>query len=158
MKPAKQRQKRPRGYRKAGFHRLIAALSQGGLSALDGRSAASKAITRWKAEVAADLAYDLSTAERTLLEVAAGDVALLTVADAWLRENSSQVINRRRKTFVPLVTERLRVAAHLKEVLVTLGLKRQAKPVPQLSEYLADRATPGARVPEGVADAERQQP
>lgn len=49
------------------------ALSRGGLSALDGRSAAARAVARWKADVEADLAGDLTTAKQTLLEAAAGD-------------------------------------------------------------------------------------
>jgi hypothetical protein len=45
------------------------------------------ALAKWKVDVSSNLGDDLSTAERTLLEVAAGDMALLATADAWLREN-----------------------------------------------------------------------
>jgi hypothetical protein len=143
MKDVANRQERARPYRKSGFHGLERALTKGGLSALDGRSAAARAVGRWKAAVEADLG-DLSTAERTLLDAAAGDVALLAVADSWLREHAETVINRRRKTFAPLVAERLRVASHLADLLRTLGLKRRAREV-NLREYLASRpASPSA--------------
>jgi hypothetical protein len=128
------------------------ALSRGGTAALDGRSSAARAIARWKAEVAADLGDDLSTAERTLLEAAAGDVALLVVADAWLKENAGQVVNRRRRTFVPLVAERLRVASHLAELLKILGTKRRPPQVDALTRLRTWKARelPAAPVPAEV--------
>ena len=112
------------------------ALTRGGLSALDGRSAAARSLKTWKAQVSADLGNDLSAQEQTLLHVAAMDIALLIVADAWLRENAESVVNRRRKTFVPLVRERLTVASHLTETLKHLGLKRVPRPVLSLAEVL----------------------
>jgi hypothetical protein len=87
--------------------------------------------------LAADLGDDLSTAQATLLEVAAQDVALLAMADSWLREHADAVINRGRKTFVPPVAERLRVASHLADTLRLLGLERRARPVPSLAAFIA---------------------
>jgi hypothetical protein len=135
--------KGPRGYRRSGFHTAKGALSRRGLSALDGRSAIARAVRDWRAAVAADLggAELLSQAQRTLLDVAAQDVVLLSVADAWLREAAHGIINRRRRAFVPLVEQRLRVASHLAGLLETLGLKRVVKDVPSLAEYLS---RPGA--------------
>jgi hypothetical protein len=129
-----------RAYRKSGFHGTAAALSRSGLSALDGRSALARAVRDWKAAVAEDLGGDvtLSQAQRTLLEAAAVDVVLLGVADAWLRENASSVVNKRKRAFVPLVEQRLRVATHLAGLLETLGLKRVPKPVPTLGELMSD--------------------
>lgn len=135
---AEPRPKHSRAYRLSGFHGMQAALTKRGISALDGRSASARHVARWKADVTADLGGDLSTAKRTLLEVAAMDVALLAVADSWLREHAAGVINRKRKTFVPLVTERLRVAAHLADVLKLLGLERRAKVVGTLDDRLLE--------------------
>lgn len=151
---AEPRPKHSRAYRLSGFHGMQAALTKRGISALDGRSASARHVARWKADVTADLGGDLSTAKRTLLEVAAMDVALLAVADSWLREHAAGVINRKRKTFVPLVTERLRVAAHLADVLKLLGLERKAREVPSLDELsrqlIAERTQePPAEVPVG---------
>src|SRR5262245_31228771 len=100
-----QRSRRP--YRMSGFHAMVAATSHAGLSALDGRSSAARAIRQWQAQVSADLGDDLSAQERTLLDVAAVDMAVLAVADSWLKTNAAAVVNRRRKAFVPLVAERL---------------------------------------------------
>lgn len=113
MKATRSRSKRPRPYRKSGFHALVKAASRAGLSAPDGRSTQARALKVWKAQVAADLGDDLSAQQRTLLDVAAVDMALLSVADAWLKEHAGEVVNKRKRTFVPLVLERLRVASHL---------------------------------------------
>jgi len=113
-------------------------MRRAGLSALDGRSALARAVRDWRAAVAADLGgeAELSQAQRTLLDVAAQDVVLLHAADTWLRANAGDVVNKRRRTFVPLVGERLRVASHLAELLKTLGLKRAPRPVPSLREAI----------------------
>ena len=146
-------QKAARAYRISGFHSQEKALSHAGLSALDGRSAQARALKVWKAQVAGDLGDDLSAQERTLLDVAAVDMALLAVADSWLRENAAQVVNRRRRTFVPLVAERLRVAGHLADTLKLLGLKRRARQVPSLRDYLAKEGAPTELPPgEGVSE------
>lgn len=126
MKPAGSTAKARRGYRKSGIHSAEKALSRRGLSALDGPSAIARAVRDWRTAVAGDLGGPevLSQAQRTLLNVAAQDVVLLSVADSWLRENAHGIINRCRRAFVPLVEQRLRVASHLAELLKTLGLKR----------------------------------
>ncbi len=138
------RSRRRRAYRKSGFHAMAASLSRDGLSALDGRSTQARAIKVWKAQVSADLGDDLSAQELTLLEVAAVDMALLTVADTWLRENAAGVINKRKRTFVPLVKERLAVASHLAELLRVLGTKRRARPLPSLRAELVQPHRPPA--------------
>jgi hypothetical protein len=140
VKAARSRLKRPRPYRVSGFHALVRATTSKGLSALDGRSTQARALKVWKAQVAADLGDDLTAAQRTLLDVAAVDMALLSVADAWLREHAAEIVNKRRRTFVPLVAERLRVASHLADLLRALGLERRAKVVPSISQFIAERA------------------
>lgn len=134
--------RRPRPYRRTGFHALVAATTRDGLSALDGRSTQARAIKLWTQQVTADLGGDLSAQQRTLVDIAAVDMALLAVADAWLKENAGQVVNRRKRAFVPLVAERLRVVQHLSDVLVQLGLERKVEP-PSLASHLANRRPAG---------------
>ena len=142
MKPAGSRPKARRAYLKHGLHGAQRALSKRGISALDGRSVEARALKLWKAQVAADLGDDLSAQQRTILDVAAVDMALLSVADAWLRENAEKIVNRRRRALVALVEQRLKVASHLAGLLKDLGLERRAKDVPRLADYLAARTTP----------------
>lgn len=159
MKPTAKPSKRPRPYRKSGLHAAKAALSKRGLSALDGRSAIARAVRAWWAAVASDLGgeAELSQQQRTLLDVAAQDVVLLQVADSWLQEHAGSVVNKRRRAFVPLVEQRLRVAAHLAGLLKDLGLERKAKPVPTLAEYLQTRSY-GSTGANGSPDGAQAQP
>jgi hypothetical protein len=60
---------------------------------------------------------------------------LLAVADGWLQEHARKVVNRRKRAFVPLVEQRLRVASHLAGVLAQLGLERRVRELPSLSQY-----------------------
>ena len=142
VKATQPRQKRPRAYRKSGFHGTQRALSKGGISALDGRSAIARAVRDWRASVAGDLGGEevLSQQQRTLLDVAAQDVVLLSVADGWLRENAEKIVNKRRRALVPLVEQRLKVASHLTGLLKDLGLERRAKALPGLRELMTQAA------------------
>ncbi len=132
-------QKRPREYRLSGFHAAKGAMSKAGPRAIDGRSALARQVRDWRAAVASDLGgLDLlSQQQQTLLDLAAQDVVLLSVADSWLRENPEQIVNKRRRALVPLALERLRIAQHLADTLRTLGLARVQRPAPTLREVLA---------------------
>lgn len=123
---AEAEQPKRRTYQRTGFYTLKNALASG---SLDGRSRESRAIARWKAEVESDLGGNLSTAQRTLLEAASGDMALLLLADGFIASTTG-ILNRRKRCFAPIVADRLRVAASLKDTLKTLGLERKAKAVP----------------------------
>lgn len=146
--PTPSATKRARAYRTSGFHGMERKLSRGGLSMLDGRSALARSVRDWRADVAADLGgeAELSRAKLTLLDIAAQDVVLLAVADGWLQEHAREVVNRRKRAFVPLVEQRLRVASHLADVLKQLGLERAQREVPSLRQYLSTRQhdAPGA--------------
>jgi len=160
MKAPQPPTKRPRAYRKSGFHGTQRALSKRGISALDGRSAIARAVRDWRASVAGDLGGEevLSQQQRTLLDVAAQDVVLLSVADAWLRENAEKIVNKRRRALVPLVEQRLKVASHLTGLLKDLGLERKAKPLPGLAEYMGRNAPEGAGAMQRPEDEGRPGP
>lgn len=139
MKAPGSPQEPRRAYRVSGFHSRKRVVSGRGLSALDGRSAEARALKAWRADVERDLGGNVSTAQATLIEEAAVDLVVVWAADRWLRENAGQVVNKRSRGFVPLVAERLRVAAHLTETLRALGLERRQPPAPTLNELLAQR-------------------
>ncbi len=147
MKGPGRRRKGGREYRISGFHGVKQALSRAGTGGLDGRSRAARAVARWRSGIESDLGNDLSTAERTLLEAAAGDVALMAVADTWIGANAQAIINRRKQAFVPLVLERLKVASHLADLLKILGTKRRPKPVASLQELLLAAGQDEAEAP-----------
>lgn len=122
---------------KPAFRGLERTLYDSGLSALDGRSKAARAVRDWKAGVESDLGGELSTAQQTLLEVASRDVALILIADTWIAEMGPKILNRRTGQFRPIVAERERIATHLTKTLKELGLRRVARQVPDLATLMA---------------------
>ena len=138
-KPAqKAAEGRKRGSKPA-FRDAQRALYAEGLSALDGRSKAARAVKAWRDAVAGDLGGPdaLSTAQTTLLEVAARDVALILIADTWIAEIGPRILNRRTGRFRPIVEQRERIATHLAKILKELGLRRVARQVPDLATLMA---------------------
>jgi len=91
---AVKRQKRPGKYRISGFHAMKAGLKRRGLRAIDGRTSLARAVSAWRAEVEQDRggASELSRSEHSTLDAATGDVALLTIIDAWM--DGSTVVRR----------------------------------------------------------------
>jgi hypothetical protein len=144
--PAGPPSKRPRPYHKSGVFGLQKRLKEKGLRALDGRSSLARSISAWRSEVEADLGgpAELSRAEHTVLDMAAAAAVMLHQIDAWVGAHPGLLVNSRRRSVAPIVRERIAVAAHLKDLLGTLGLKRRVREVPSLAKYLAARVTPGA--------------
>jgi hypothetical protein len=118
---------------------LKAALKRRGLRALDGRSSLARNVAAWRAEVIQDLGGDLSRAEATVLDMAAAGVAVLHVVDAWIGAHPEQIVNGRKRSVAPVVRERIAVAAHVKDLLVTLGIRRRPPPTKTLMEVLRER-------------------
>jgi hypothetical protein len=147
MKASASRPKARRQYRKSGVFGLQRALKRRGLKALDGRSSLARNVAAWRTEVTQDLGGDLSRAERTVLDMAAAGVALLHIIDAWVGAHPEQLVNGRKRSVAPVVRERIAVAAHVKDLLVTLGIKRRPKPAPTLAEYFAQKEREKATAP-----------
>jgi hypothetical protein len=126
---------------KRAFRTVERALTKGGLSALDGRSSAARAVSAWKQAVAEDLGgvETLSQAQLTLLDLAAVDVALIALADDWIRSMGAGILSKRRGTYRPVVRDRQRVADHLAGLLKQLGLERRAR-VQSIEAWLAEGA------------------
>ena len=127
----------PRRTHRHGVHALKNQMQRRGIDALDGRSRESRALKLWRENVTVDLGNDLSAQQRTLVDLAAVDVALIAAADSWIQANAGQVISKRRKSFAPLIAERTRLASHLQGVLQALGLERRAPRTLTLSQILA---------------------
>ena len=104
---------------------------------LDGRSKVALAIRRWKADVTADLGGDLTRAQETLLELAAQNWLIVASLDDWIARQPSLVTKKRR--VLDVVLQRQQLAEGLARNLDRLGLDRKAKPVADLTAYLAER-------------------
>jgi hypothetical protein len=101
---------------------------------LDGRSAVAVQVRRFMADITSDLGGDLSRAQATILEDAAQSWIIRQSLDDYLARQPSLVTKRR--TLLPIVTDRMRIAEHLAKQLDRLGLQRTAKPVADLRTQL----------------------
>src|SRR5436309_10776010 len=104
---------------------------------LDGRSAVAVAVRRWKEDVRADLGGDLTRAQETILEAAAQAWVILASLDDWIARQPTLVTKKRQ--VLAVVKQRMQIAEGLARHLERLGLERRAKPVPDLTAYLATK-------------------
>jgi hypothetical protein len=91
-----------------------------------------------------DLARDLGGAEAvTTQQLAIVDLAvktklILDSIDAWCFAQPT-LINRRRRSVLPVVRERQQLADSLAKYMNMLGLERRTKPIQSLGDYVASR-------------------
>ena len=124
---------------KHGLHSLQAAIREVGAQPLDGRSAISRALQQYKAELIEDLGADLTTAQMTLVDLAAQKKLMLDTAMAWIAQNLPVVVSEGDVRFVSLVREAELISMNLARILGQLGIQRRTKPVGTLAEYLEIR-------------------
>jgi hypothetical protein len=120
-----------------GLNAAMARIKLRGLSGIDKRTAAARALLRWRAELLTDLGGEenISAQKMALVDLAARTRILIDHADAFLLEQPS-IVNRRRKALLPIVTQRQTLCDSLARLLNQLGLERIPKPVPSLAEYI----------------------
>ena len=58
--------------------------------------------------------------------------------DAWMMEQES-LVNRKRKSVLPVLRECQQLVDSLARILGQLGLERKAKPIPALAQYIAEK-------------------
>lgn len=110
---------------------------------LDGRSALSQSIAKYRAELLSSLggAENLSAMELTILETCSRDWILLQSIDAYILQTGA--FNKKRRQAYPLTVQRMQIADSLTRRLQALGLQRRSK-VLSLSDYLTTgTAKPG---------------
>ena len=130
--------------RKHGASTLKRAVKELGNRAIDRRTTIGKALAAWRSELLADLGgiEAVSTQELALVEEAVKTKLILDSVDAWLLTQPT-LINRRAKAVLPAVRDRQALVSTLRALLGDLGLKRRAKALPSLGEYLATRGGNG---------------
>jgi hypothetical protein len=105
---------------------------------LDRRTSIGRALSAWRADLVRDLGGDVSTQRAAIVDLAVKTKLLLDSIDAWLLTQPS-LVNARKRTLIPVVRERQALADALARYLVQLGLERRARPVPDLTAYLATK-------------------
>jgi hypothetical protein len=119
--------------RKHGAAALKRLVSLRGLSVIDGRSEVGRALREKRAELEAHVGENrMSEPRRILIEQIVRRLLLLESVDAWLFEQQS-LVNKRKRSLIPALAERERLAAGLSRDLEAIGLDR-AKRERQLEE------------------------
>jgi len=120
-----------------------------GLGGIDKRTTTARLLMHWRKDLIQDLGGEeaLSAQQKALVESAARTMLLLGNVDAYLMEQES-IVNRRKRCVLPVVRERIQLQDGLLRLLQALGLKRQPRSVPDLNEYLRQRAAEHAATEE----------
>ena len=108
-----------------------------------------RTVRGWRDEILEDLGGNTaSAAKRAVLDAAVGSKIILSSLDSFLfalAGSGRGLVNRRGRYAYRIVSDRMRVADSLVKQLSTLGLDRQERPPIDLSTYLAQRRSSGAR-------------
>jgi hypothetical protein len=121
---------------RTGLNALKARVKVRGLSAIDLRTLAARALVQWREALIRDLggADSISTQRMTLIELATRTRLFIDHVDAFLLEQSS-LVNKSKRAIYPIVAQRQQLVDSLARLLSQLGLDRQAKPVEDLETY-----------------------
>jgi hypothetical protein len=137
---------------RSGLHGLMHTVSVHGMAALDGRSKAMRSVSAWKESLLVDLggAANVSTQKMVLVDLAARTKLFVDHVDSWLVQQES-LVNKRKRSILPILRERMALADSLTRLMCQLGLERQARPVKPLHEFIRDmeREETQAQLPDG---------
>lgn len=133
----KPKAQRPRRYQKHGLLRLKQAVKDIGGRVIDRRTVLGRTLETFKADLIADLggADVLSTQARSLVELAVRTKLMLDSIDAWLLSQPS-LIDKRKRSLLPVVKERASLASSFRDLMRDLGLERRARPIASLAEIM----------------------
>lgn len=114
------------------------ALNALGSRAIDQRTSLGKALNAFRADLIADLggASAVSTQQLTIIDAATKTRLLLNSLDVWLLKQPS-LINKRKRSVLPVVLQRQALSDSLTKNMLALGLQRRARPVQTLSQLLS---------------------
>ncbi len=142
---------RPRGSRH-GLYAVMAKVKLRGLDAIDRRTSSARALLEWRDQLITDLGgtESISAARMALIDTAARTKVLLDAVDFWLLGQPS-IVRNRRKTLIPVVTQRTALADSLSRTLNMLGLDKIERRV-SLTEYLSSAKKESESEPEAEAE------
>jgi hypothetical protein len=104
------------------------------MGAIDGRSRVSKGLIAWKRELADSIGGQPSPQELMVIELACRNRMILDSIDSWLFQQK-WLLNKKKKSVLPIVRERQAIDAALARHLQSLGLSRREPPAPTLEEH-----------------------
>jgi hypothetical protein len=123
-----------------GLKALKARVTVQGLTAIDMRTNAAQALVAWRSELLTALggSENITPQRAVLLEMCVRSRLYIDHLDAFCMSQAS-LINRRKKSVLPVLRERQSLVDSLERLLSRLGLDRVQKPVPSLAEYLESK-------------------
>lgn len=134
---------------------LKRAVKELGSRALDGRTTLAKELEAERRELTQALGGDseVSPQERAIISMIAQKRVRRKIAAQWALLNPDKLFDRRKRSFAPLALQLEQLEESEARLLEKLGLKRRAKQLPSLSDYL-NKPTPtnGKPLPSGVAN------
>jgi hypothetical protein len=144
-RPLKKTYGRPQTHRLYALKRAVAEAGDQWISAL---GETGQALRDWRDGIISDLGGPdaVSAQERAIVELATKTYLMVESIDRFLLEQPS-LVNKSRRQLFPVVLQRQQLADSLARYMTMLGLKRRAKKVPKLSEYLITKT--GDHAPRG---------
>ena len=111
---------------KHGLVTLKAAVKVLGGRVIDKRTTLGKTLKKWRGDLIVDLGGDVSTQQEAVVDLCVRSKLMLDSIDTWLLTQPS-LINKRKKSLLPIVRERQILADGLAKYLSMLGLERRQK-------------------------------
>jgi len=131
---AAPKQNGKREYRKHGLTILKRAVNGLGNRLIDRRTVTGRALAKWRDDLIRDLGGEVSTQQSALVDLAVKSKLLLNSIDAWLLTQPT-LINKKKKSLLPVVRERQQLADGLAKYLAMLGLEKRSREV-TLTDYV----------------------
>jgi hypothetical protein len=149
--------KPPRKQLRHGLYALQRVVKDAGERWYDTLGETGQALREWRDGILADLGGPdaVSAQERAIVELATKTYLMVESIDRFLLEQPS-LVNKSRRQLFPVVLQRQQLADSLARYMTMLGLKRRAKTVPSLGEYLRGREATGTTDGNGAQSDEQQ--
>lgn len=147
-KPTNQTKTAARSYTQHGLTTLIHNVRRQGLGAVDQRSSLAIAAKKLRSQLATDLGGEnaLSVQQCKLIDEFIKRFVMIESIDSWLFAQP-YLVNKRTKALYPVMMQRMQIADGMIRCLKELGLKRQAKAIPDLQDYLKQQASEEEEAP-----------
>src|SRR5262245_41464041 len=140
MTEAQPAKKAKRAYQQHGLTALTRTRSAPTLRELDGRSSLALELKAERQELIAALggSSDISPQELAIIEMIAQKRIRRKPIQEWALLNRDALFNRRKRSLAPIALQLEQLEESEVRLLKELGLKRRARQVPSLADYMAN--------------------
>lgn len=123
-----------------GLNALMTRVKVRGLNAIDRRTLAARELLAWRQDLVTALGGQekISPQKTALVDVVVRIRLYIDHIDGFLMEQKN-LVNRKRKTILPILRERQGLVDSLGRLLSLLGLDFHEKPIRTLAQYVAEK-------------------